>query len=50
VSDTVERHEMVLAGAVDLDIAHQDELFVTDLEGGRENVRRPCRIPAKIST
>src|SRR5450631_1303109 len=40
VSDPVERHEMVLAGAVDLDIAHEDELVVTYLEVRRQDVLR----------
>ena len=30
VRDPVERHEVVLAGAVDLDVAHQDHLVVVD--------------------
>ncbi len=33
VGDAVERHEVVLAGAVDLDVAHDDHLVVVDGEG-----------------
>ena len=40
VRDTVERHQVVLAGAVDLDVAHQDELGVPDLERGGRARRR----------
>src|SRR5664280_1408367 len=40
VSDPVEGHEMVLTGAVDLDVAHEDELVVAYLEVRREDVFR----------
>ena len=38
VGDAVERHEVVLARAVELDVADDDELVVVDLEGRAEHV------------
>ena len=40
VRDAVERHQVVLAGAVDLDVRDQDHLVVAEVEGRGEHVRR----------
>src|SRR6056297_589252 len=38
VGDPVERQQVVLAGAVELDVLHEDEFVVADVEGGGQDV------------
>ena len=40
MGDPVERDEVVLAGAVELDVAHHDHLVVVDRERGPQHVVR----------
>jgi hypothetical protein len=40
MGDPVEGDQVVLARAVDLDVAHEDHLVVVDVEGRREDVLR----------
>ena len=36
-----ERHQVMLAGGIQLDIAHEDHLLVVGIEYGRQNLFRP---------
>ena len=48
VRDAVERHQVVLAGGVHLDVLDQHHLLVADVEGGGQHVARaPGRAPRR---
>ncbi len=50
VRDAVEGHEVVLAGAVELDVLDEDHLVVAEVERRGEDVLRlPCAGPRNIS-
>ena len=40
MSHTMEGHEVMLTGAVQLDVPHDDEFLVTEVEGRRQDVLR----------